>query len=77
MPSGGYHRGIIRYIPLVGIYPNVKGLVWNTLVPLVFGYCGKKNFPVMKEFLHIITKSIILTVVGIVVYLLYMYLFHW
>lgn len=31
----------------------------------------------MKEFLHIITKSIILTAVGIVVYLLYMYLFHW
>lgn len=31
----------------------------------------------MKEFLHIVKKSITLTIVGIVVYLLYMYLFHW
>lgn len=31
----------------------------------------------MKNLLHIIKKSILLTIVGIVVYLLYMYLFHW
>ncbi len=31
----------------------------------------------MKNLLHIIKKSILLTIIGIVVYLLYMYLFHW